>query len=520
MRILAFTMLAAAAHASVTAWVADDLSRVHPHDAPGTVRKAAVKAARNEWSPFQVVVNGGERGLSDVNVTISALRGPGAKIPAATLYREHYVEVKTPSPFSKEGAGWYPDALIPFGEHRADARFAAAPFEVPPRGNQPVWVDLFVPKEAAPGLYKGTVTISARGEGSLKLPVELTVWNFTLPDMPSLRTHFGGLRAQWYGTSASAPELRPAWRQLADAMAAHKLAAPIPPYLYPKVNEDGSIDTSATHAELKDWMERYRINGFEVRLQGKDPLAERERNTRYLRAMWAYLKENNWDRYAYVYVLDEPNTAEAYEAVRKRAALIHEAQPGLKVLCTEQPTAQDTSWGNLFGAVDIWVPLWPLHQDADVAARLAAGEEFWSYTALVQRTNTPTPYWQLDFPLLNYRVPVWIGRRYGYTGLLYWTTTYWDKAIDMWSDPLTFRKRYNLEGLLFYPGDAVGMDTLVPSMRMKQIRESVEDYEYFLLAKDQAVAARLGRSWADWETDPARYYQAREELARAIISRQ
>ena len=178
------------------------------------------------------------------------------------------------------------------------------------------------------------------------------------------------------------------------------------------------------------------------------------------------------------------------------------------------------------GSVDIWVPIFFLFNEKDVMARVAAGDEIWSYTALVQRFEQgATPYWQLDFPLLNYRVPVWIGWRYSMKGLLYWSTVVWDKAIDMWTDPLTFRKRYNLEGLLFYPGADAGMEGFLPSMRMKQVRESVEDYEYFRLAaaRDKAAAARviggIGRDWKDWDADPAHLYAAREQLARIIAGK-
>ncbi len=147
------------------------------------LRKAAVAAARNEWAPFQVVVNGGERGLSGVNVTASVFRGPGGRIPAPRLYREHYVEVKTPAAI-KEGAGWYSDALIPFGEHRAGARFLSTPFELPRGGNQPVWVDLFVPKDAAPASTKGTLTVMAEDERSLAFP-----WNSRSGTSPCRRCH-------------------------------------------------------------------------------------------------------------------------------------------------------------------------------------------------------------------------------------------------------------------------------------------------------------------------------------------
>src|SRR5574340_970943 len=350
--VVAFVMAACASRAGITVWVAEDLYRVRPQDAPGTARKAAIKAARNEWASFQVIVNGGAYGLKSVNATAGELRGKRGRIGGITLYREHYVAVKTPSPFSKEGAGWYPDALIPFGPL----------IDVEAGRNQPLWIDVKTPKDAAPGVYSGAITITAKGENTVKIPVELTAWDFTLPDMPTLRTHFGGPRAQWYGGAIP----REAWRLLAEAQSAHKISPPIPPYLYPQVGADGTIDPASTHAELKDWMERYRVNAFDVRLQGKDPLgADRARNVRYLQSMWKYLKANGWDKYAHVYVTDEPNTREAYDLVRTRAAFIHETQPGLKVLCTEQPTPQNPEWGNLFGAIDIWVPLFPLYERSE-----------------------------------------------------------------------------------------------------------------------------------------------------------
>ena len=521
---------ATAAWCAVEASVVPGLVRVRPSDALTGERKALLSAARNEYAPFQIVVRGGATGLRGVKAAAGRLKSRnGHAIPAGNiaLYREHYVEVKTPSPHSTGGAGWYPDALIPFGSHKPDARFMSEPFEVAARMNQVLWVDVLVPRDAAPGEYTGSVTITAERQKAVRVPVQLTVWDFALPETPSLRSEFGGPRAAYYGLAANAPGMRPVYRQLAEAMFAHKVCAPIPNDLYPKVRDDGSIDSSGTHAAFKEWVERFHITGIPIRLLGRDPLgAARARNARYLREIYAYLRANQWDKLAYIYVLDEPNTAAAYDTVRQRARFIHETEPGIKVLCTEQPTPQDPAWGTLVGSVDIWVPIFFLFNEKDVMARVAAGEEIWSYTALVQRFEQgATPYWQLDFPLLNYRVPVWIGWRYSMKGLLYWSTVVWDKAIDMWTDPLTFRKHYNLEGLLFYPGADAGMEGFLPSMRMKQVRESVEDYEYFRLAaaRDKAAAARIiggiGRDWKDWDADPAHLYAAREQLARIIAGK-
>ncbi|HWQ53848.1 MAG TPA: glycoside hydrolase domain-containing protein [Bryobacteraceae bacterium] len=541
-----------AAVPELSAWTANEFERVRPADAPRPLRAAHLEAARNEYAPFQIVVRAGKNGLRGVNASTGAWKGPrGATIPSSriALYREHYVEVTKASPKSKAEPGWYPDALIPFvdpatGKPPVTARFPAAPFDVPANSNQPLWVDVLVPRDAAAGDYKGDVTITAAGGVRVRVPVRLTVWDFALPDTPSMRTHFGDADLN---PLVSRPLKVAAWENLdergrrelqtnyAELVAAHRICPPVPTFLLPKVNPDGSIDPGPTHAALKNWMERFHITGFPIRfldMDGRgwrgDPLgAGRERNARYLRSLHQYLRANGWDRLAYVYVVDEPSTREAYEEVRARARFVRETAPGIKVLCTEQPQPQDPAWRTLAGSVDIWVPIWPQFDEGPARERLAAGDELWSYTALCQgRPGQDTPFWQLDFPLLNYRVPAWISWRHGITGLLYWSTTNWMSTADVWTNPLTYREMYNLEGSLLYPGADAGVRGLVSSMRLKQIREGLEDYEYFRIlaarrgqaAADEAVR-RIGRSWRDWDPDPVRLLEARAEIARLIVSK-
>ena len=91
-------------------------------DAAGNTSEVNLAAARGEYESFQIVANGAGKGLGNVNVTVSDLRGPGGQvIPKTnfTLYREKYMHVTSASPNWKGtnqpmGPGWYPDALIPF----------------------------------------------------------------------------------------------------------------------------------------------------------------------------------------------------------------------------------------------------------------------------------------------------------------------------------------------------------------------------------------------------------------------
>ena len=154
----------------ISVYVVDEFARVRPGDAPGLRRTAVLSAARNEYAPVQIVVRAGTGGLKHVNAVASPLvpkRG-GRSISAdrIVLYREHYIQVSKLSPKSRAKPGWYPDALIPFvdpstGKPPVRARFAAAPFDVEPDSNQPLWVDVLTPRDAAPGEYTGAITISA-----------------------------------------------------------------------------------------------------------------------------------------------------------------------------------------------------------------------------------------------------------------------------------------------------------------------------------------------------------------------
>ena len=162
---------------------------------------------------------------------------------------------------------------------------------------------------------------------------------------------------------------------------------------------------------------------------------------------------------------------------------------------------------------------------------VAFGETVWTYTALCQ--GEPTPWWPIDWPLLNYRVPAWIAWRYRIRGILYWGgMSYWRQVDDPWTDPKTYDRRkdgkgplWNGEGSIVYPGRAVGYDGIAPSLRLKALRDAVEDYEYLAIlertgrdADAGKVVLPLAESWFQWQKDPAAYDTARARLAEMIVS--
>jgi len=551
---LATVILASDLQAECNVWVVTRTERVL-RDAPaGTETSAKLAAARNEWESFQILLRS-DAAVSGVNIEPADLAGPGgAVLPAsqATLYRQHQFELTVPTYRNDDAKlGWYPDALIPFCDPETNqpltgARLTAVPFELPAQQTHGFWVDVFVPEGAAPGEYQGTYRVTAAGKLLATVPVSLTVWDFQLPQVPTMVTALGSPAERmrgYYGKLAKAgKEAEPSdWsvidEQCAELLARHRINASLPPgTVAPLAQPDGTFVVPSEQIDaIRQFVDRYHVNALQLphpRTAVKDPEKEGEKLRAWLAA---------WDRAAaqlerpgvvlFVYLRDEPNDEEAYKYVQLWGRAIRAAGSVVKVMVVEQTWTQDEKWGDLYGAVDIWCPLFPLFKPESAARRQALGETVWTYTALTQRD--PTPWWHTDFPLLNYRVPAWIAWRYRIRGILYWGgMSYWNDVEDPWTDPGTLDRRdrnpklmYNGEGSLVYPARVVGYEGIAPSLRLKALRDSIEDYEYFAIldrsgleSQAQQLVVSLAESWFQWNPDPSAYEAARSGLAGMIVS--
>ena len=74
----------------------------------------------------------------------------------------------------------YPDIAVPME--------MVPTFSIAAGQNQSVWADIYIPKNAPAGLFKGEVIIRVAGEVTYRVPVRLDVLNFSLPDVPSAKT--------------------------------------------------------------------------------------------------------------------------------------------------------------------------------------------------------------------------------------------------------------------------------------------------------------------------------------------
>ncbi|HVW08190.1 MAG TPA: DUF4091 domain-containing protein, partial [Bryobacteraceae bacterium] len=226
-----------------------------------------------------------------------------------------------------------------------------------------------------------------------------------------------------------------------------------------------------------------------------------------------------------VYSTDEIiNCTALYPTIRQWGYNLHQA--GVKNLATLPPIPDlmDDGSGTGRSAVDYWAVMSISYNPTYVAQALNKGDEVWSYTALVQ--DSYSPKWQIDFAPINFRIqPGFISQSLGFTGILYWRVDAW--SSDPWNqinDQGEYSSNnYPGEGVLVYPGYQVGIDGVAPSMRLKWIRDGVDDYDYVQLLRNAGegswalgLSASVAPDWTNWTRDTNALANVRYQLGTEL----
>ena len=131
-------------------------------------------------------------------------------------------------------------------------------------------------------------------------------------------------------------------------------------------------------------------------------------------------------------------------------------------------------------------------------------------------------------PLVEGRLIPWLTHRFRADGFLYWNVNYWadQPKID---ERKTCFPEWNTWSSLRSPGDGIlaypGERGILPSIRLANIRDGSEDYDYLVMAsaKDPAavrdIEKSLIRTMTDFSRDPLALRAARARLAGIILRR-
>jgi hypothetical protein len=465
-------------------------------------------AARGEYESLQIALHAPAGGVTGVSVSASDFVGAGGVIKAANVrfFREHWVHVDSSSPDWKGtnrplGPGDYPDGLVPFvdpdtGADLAGAQIDAAPFRADAGQNEVVWADVFVPRDAAPGDYSGLFTVTS-DQGGACVSVVLHVRKFALPLKPSLRSSFL------------------VWSSNNQATYAELLRNRIAPSGVARADERGLIDTLGL-AETG-------LGLFSGADTGNCSMSPAPAVAQIQAAKAAHEK----DLFLYDYSADEiGHCTNLYPTVQAWGRNLHAAGVANLVTMAPTPALFDDGSGTGKSAVDVWVVL-PVTYDgagAAVGQALKKGDQVWSYNTLVQ--DAYSPKWEIDFDPINFRVqPGFINQVLGLSGLLYWRVDKW--PADAWNDVNNAgtysSSNYPGEAMLVYPGATVGIAGVAPSIRLKWVRDGVDDYEYLAILRSLGadseatdLAREVATDWKTWTRDPSALEAARNKIGDRI----
>jgi hypothetical protein len=498
-----------------TVWVAPSLNRVGKTDASGSASSISLSGARGETVDTQVVVQGPSSGLTNVNLAASPLIGPGgASIPASniTLYREYYLSVTGTANYGGGsnpplGSGTYAEPLIPFNDPEtgaalcgSSATLKACNASVSAGQNQPYWIDISVPHgvtNSPSGTYTGSISITS-AQGNATIPVSLTVWNFELPLQPSELS----LWALWPPASGNTTTT------LARALMRNKVM--------------GWYDVAANaSSDITNFgLNRSGLDGYYyIGIQCNGSYSSIPSTSQINAAAANFPPGLGLD----FYLADELNGCSGdYTPIKTMAANAHAANRSVKTMMTV-----NTTDSNLFGAIDHWVLLDSLQQWPVLP--FTAGGDLWSYTSCNAGFGN-APEWMVDYPPINERIQAgFLNFTQGATGILYYRSDGWTagNAIGSWNNVDTTACGGGLgrpgDGIFLYPPGPIGSTESAPGIRLKAIRDGIQDYEYAQMLKNlgqlnvvDTTLFPIATSWSNWSHDPNTLENARTQLGQLL----
>ena len=517
-------------------WTQGPMRRIFPDTQPPSAGAGTllISAARGETECFQVGVRFAGLSVNYLRAEIKDLkRRDGMAIAADNvdlLYPE-FVPVKWPCADQVPGdVERVPPAFFP------DPLLTEWPFDVcgpttPP--TRSVWVRIRVPRDAPPGVYRGTITVrcgqksakaenqadSASFEKTERVSFRLRVWDFELPQRSRLLMTnwlFHDVLADWFGLRLWSPEYWRLIERVADNMAAHRQNVIWTPLVFGKSTaEDQLIGVRRSgktltfdFSGLDRWCRIFFDRGFEL-IEGEcfadiksgtavtywetgATTAKRvtfkntqdPRFTVFLRqffhALWQHLAKRGWRGKYIQHISDEPSV-ETLERYRTLVDAVRAAAPGIKII----EALSDPAYASL---VDYPVPLECAYQRLCDEGKRAVSD-VWMYYCCGPTGAWPNRF--VEYPLIRVRIFSWVCFQKNIPGFLHWGYNFWSairkSRHNPWDDCTTHRHPGG-DGCIVYPprDEQMSREQVVDSIRWEIIREAMEDYEYLRMTQELA----------------------------------
>lgn len=572
-------------------WLENTSRKVQPTTAPGEPGGTlSIEGPRASVQAYQVVLHPTGGGMRNADATASDLTSDAGDVIAAsnvTLFREYFIDFSTtdmsqnlggvlPAPEdSPTGDARVPDPLIPLIDPYSGAP-AGAPFGVPADENQPLWVDVQIPVNATAGTYHGEITITSDEQDPLSVPVELTVWDLTLPDSSNVVTYFkidwSDVNAFHSGMDTAYPNDNPKTaeyvKRYEELVHTHRVNSRPTWVPYPN-GCTAPTDWTDFDAVLGPYMDGSHFDdgvpatffGMGLDVGNPDQPCTHDEYVAVARAWATHLKAKGWFDQSWVYAADEPSP-DLYPVIAEQSSWLQEADPDFKRQIIDTTMPRTGTAPTLVPALGVFVlclkcyDTWELQDDpadpnshvygrAEWPDLFAQGERMWFYESVAQ--GPPYPGFATNtLDAGEPQITMWGSWYEGASGFLYYSVTQWEHD-NPWGPNVSFPKTG--DGVLIYPGnhdgtdqplgspENIAIDGPVPSLRLKMVRAGMQDWGLFKLAADNGLTdvARAqvataynqlgGCEWSGcnppawyWKTDYAVLGAARHAVADALMN--
>lgn len=444
----------------------------------GTIDKTGsytMYAAKNESEFCQIAFRTNKtRGHSYFEIT-DFVNENGDVVPVE-LYKEVAVETTDGVVNTK-----YYDALVP-----CEKSFH---FSTKIEYNYVYAISVKTTADTVPGDYTATVKL-----GNYDIPdnkyenetaeLKLHVWDFTLPDAPTMDTAMGLEHydiAQKHGVAQNSAACDELYKKYYDFMLSRRVS----PYDMPYDILDSRADA---------YMSDPRVKSFRV------PYGSDEQITAYYNKL---SKNPEWMKKAYFYPIDEPSNAEAIKSYNAICERLSRLFPGYNMVTPFYTNEiKELGMNNIDiqdGKSDIICPILDLFSEKgfpdSVKSRVAKGDKVWWYVCCGPAPTSDYCNLFVQQSALKHRILFWQQKQYDVTGLLYWDVNYWRDAQlsdgtlaadvweSSWTTPWTGDDTFG-DGSLLYNGNRVGINGPVSSLRFESVANGIEDYEYLTMAEE------------------------------------
>lgn len=454
-----------------------------------------IEGAKNEVEGVQLVLLGVKQPVTGLKLRVAS--APADKSPVITFHGVDFLDTskaldtRYETPFKGE----WPEVLA------NELPASLAPGEI-----RSIWINAEIASDVPASDYEYQLELAADGVSPVTIPLTVKVWNFALPAVPTLRTAMSsyeifvlGYYSKFRKTPFTAEEKKSAADTLARFMLKYRMN---PGYIY---------TMTAFHGKLPDYpapdrLAEYRKLGLNALPIGQFPMdgfsstademmakyyteAKVDKFMETMKLVAELGKQQNVEDLFYIHAFDEIYAATHKKDKMKKLRAIRErlraVAPKVKVECI---TAVEPE---LIGLVDIWCPSISMmaKNPESYQARQKAGEELWLYTCLGApgRGNGTAPSFVLEESAAGMRLIGWICYFYKAEGFLYYAMTRWNRNGSKGGKPypeepwsFQYVNGYNGEACFLYPARRFDMEPL-SSVRLENLRDGFEDYEYLML---------------------------------------